>query len=165
MVSVFQELFCQKCLDKGMYSDEKAPQDNCKKCRKPRFFQKHLAYCEVKCTEYSPDEVIKNRHNSFSPERWDKDGENGLIICLETTETSALLEDLANSDLIFRLRPWRRPPHWPHQEDHHQQQTLLTWVPLGTCSNYWFRPIPGDTRQYCINNILIVKYNCDCNQR
>jgi len=51
-----KELFCQKCLDKGMYHADKAPQDSCKKCRKPKYFQKHLAYCEVKCTEYSPDE-------------------------------------------------------------------------------------------------------------
>lgn len=51
-----KELFCQKCLNKGMFSADKAPQDNCKKCRKPKYFQKHLAYCEVKCTEYSPDE-------------------------------------------------------------------------------------------------------------
>merc|ERR1712241_1309857 len=51
-----KELFCQKCLKKGMYSADKAPQDNCKKCRKPKYFQKHLAYCEVKCTGYSPDE-------------------------------------------------------------------------------------------------------------
>ena len=65
-VSLFQELFCQKCLDKGMVSAEKAPLDNCKKCRKPKYFQKHLAYCEVKCTEYSPDEVtLKTKKNSF----------------------------------------------------------------------------------------------------
>ena len=64
MIFVFQELFCQKCLDKGMYHADKAPQDSCKKCRKPKYFQKHLAYCEVKCTEYSPDEVTE-KENSF----------------------------------------------------------------------------------------------------
>merc|ERR1712141_731849 len=51
-----KELFCEKCLNKGLYTADKAPQDYCKKCRKPKYFQKHLAYCEVKCTEYSPDE-------------------------------------------------------------------------------------------------------------
>ena len=151
MVSLFQELFCQKCLNKGMYSADKAPQDNCKKCRKPKYFQKHLAYCEVKCTEYSPDEVIKTflSHRSFD------------VLCVWKPPKLQLV----NCDIIFRLRPWRRPPHWPHQKFHHQRRTPLTWAPLETCSNYWFRPIPGDTRQYCIFYILIVEYNCDCNQR
>ena len=64
-MSVFQELFCQKCLTKGMYTADKVPQDYCKKCRKPKYFQKHLAYCEVKCTEYSPDEVIEEVISPF----------------------------------------------------------------------------------------------------
>ena len=68
MMSLFQELFCQKCLDKGMYSADKAPQDYCKKCRKPKYFQKHLAYCEVKCTEYSPEEVIKKEWEVYRTE-------------------------------------------------------------------------------------------------
>ena len=85
-VSLFQELFCQKCLDKGMVSAEKAPLDNCKKCRKPKYFQKHLAYCEVKCTEYSPDEVtLKTKQKT-------------------AFVTSILLNELVNSGIIFRMR-------------------------------------------------------------
>merc|ERR1719433_1365804 len=53
-----KELFCKKCLKKGMLSPDKAPQDNCKKCRKPKYFEKHSDYCEMKCSEYSPAENV-----------------------------------------------------------------------------------------------------------
>ena len=61
---IFQELFCEKCLRKGLLDAAKVPQDNCKKCKKEKYFQKHSAYCEVKCQEYRAETEVQQPFSS-----------------------------------------------------------------------------------------------------
>jgi len=84
-----KELFCKKCLKKGLYDGAKVPQDHCKKCKKEKYFNKHQAYCEVKCRDYTPQE---------------KEDETEEMTTSETpTSTSTKSPDLGPLGNLFKL--------------------------------------------------------------